>query len=166
MTTAEIMKAALETPFFSKVSTWKGDERSLALTSLMPWWKEELATEEDLKTAEEIDWLPTGPSDEDPFYGKQLNAMLAERDMLSKAQAIKKEVRFLVLKATSGKNTPLLKCGPHNLNGAARKTAVEAFARATMEALLEIDASWCYVVRIYSGGWWPCGRKGGLLVVY
>jgi hypothetical protein len=165
MTIDGLKKAIAQTSFFSNLGTHKGDEHSVALSSLSPWGGEALASVEDSRIAEELEWLPSGPLDKDPFYGDELDAMLIARDLKNAAQATRKDLRFLILQCTSGKCVPQLQCGPHNFKPAARKTAVESFARAATEAILGIDKAWCYIARLYCEGRWPCGVRNGRVVV-
>lgn len=168
MTILELKDKASRSAFFSNLGTPADSIAVVKLSSLDPWGKESVATFEDLAVANDLEWLPSSPDQGDPFYGSELEIRLTASGIGEHARLLRKEVRALVMRSTSGKTFSLLKSGSHDFNVPARRAAVDAFARAVNEALLGIDGWWCQIVRIYADGHWPCGRKksDGRIVVY
>lgn len=95
------------------------------------------------------EWLPTSPTQDDPFYkGQTTSKELAElRIKVSKA----------VLNVTKGLPKDKFICSPHDFSQAARNGICFAFRQYVSEKYLNLGTRWEDVVQIYYAGHWPVG---------
>jgi hypothetical protein len=96
------------------------------------------------------DWLPTSRGQPDPMH---IDTLVA-RDTDAELAAVK---RLLVSLRRASDSVASLVDGPHDYSKAATGAAEFAVRMAAREIGNDVPGFWCNVVRIFSGGWWPCG---------
>lgn len=95
------------------------------------------------------EWLPTSPTQDDPFYKRQtISKELAE---------LRIKVNKAVLNATKGLPKDNFLFSPHDFSQAAKNGICFAFRQYVTEKYLNLGNRWEDVVRIYYAGHWPVG---------
>ncbi|WP_256582500.1 hypothetical protein [Pseudomonas sp. Irchel 3A5] len=106
---------------------------------------------------EEVEWLPTSPSQGDPFYKlpkppKELTGL-------------RMEINKSVMAATRNVGKELFLCGSHDFSAAARNGICFAFRQYVSERYHGLGEHWKEIVEIYYKGHWPVGFTKNKLVV-
>lgn len=111
-----------------------------------------------IEKCNDIEWLPTAPTQHDPFYkfDEFPNELVDFRLRINKA----------VMAATRGIDTCLFKSGQHDFTAAARNGICYAFRQYTAEQYFAVGKRWGMVVSMYYAGRWSVGywQKGLVLV--
>ncbi|MDC0711151.1 hypothetical protein POL68_21965 [Stigmatella sp. ncwal1] len=169
----EELKQRIETVrWFSSLGTFPPREGFVPIRDLQAWadavpgLTEEAAGEDPI--ADEMDWLPSSQSQEDPVHGNslaQLAKKLGVEDRLKKAR-----VEFFKAALDSlGKQmtpSPLFVVGPHDFSEAAKGAALFAVRMSVTEILAGKEGFWCSLISLYEEGFWPCGTlSSGQVVV-
>ena len=95
------------------------------------------------------EWLPTSPTQDDPFY---------KRQTISKELAqLRIKVNKAVLNATRGLPKDNFVFPPHDFSQAARNGICFAFRQYVSEKYLDLGVRWESIVQIYYAGHWPVG---------
>lgn len=106
----------------------------------------------------EVEWLPTSPTQIDPFYDAPKNS----RDLVS----VRMTVNKAVLAATKNIDKSQFISGPHDFNVAARNGICFAFRQYVTEQYYDLGEVWHDIVKFYYSGRWPVGYfKNGLIVI-
>jgi len=104
-----------------------------------------------------VDWLPTSPTQDDPFYPMpKPSADLA---------ALRMQVNKAVISATRQLDKHLFAVDQHDFSNAARGGICFAFRQYVSESHLGLGDRWKQVVDIYYAGHWPIGVAAGKLVL-
>ena len=118
--------------------------------------------------ADDMEWLPSTQSQEDPIHGSaliQLARKLRVEDPLKRARTefYKTTLDSLGQQMT---HSPLLTVGAHDFSDAAKGSALFAVRMAVTEILTGREGFWCSLIPLYQAGFWPCGRlTSGRVVV-
>jgi hypothetical protein len=106
----------------------------------------------------EVEWLPTAPTQDDPFYKfPKFPKELAD---------IRLRINKAVMAATRGLDKSLFKSGPHDFSIAARNGICYAFRQYAAEQYFSIGGSWELIVDMYYSGRWPVGYyQNGLVLI-
>lgn len=106
----------------------------------------------------EIDWLPSYPTQSDPFYD-----MPTPPKNLSD---IRVKINRAAMAATKRLDRSKFLAGPHDFSVAARNGLCFAFRQYSSECYFGVGSRWRRIVDFYYAGRWPVGYyKGGLVVV-
>ena len=94
-------------------------------------------------------WLPTSPTQDDPFYMKQTPPKLLVEQRVKITRCVMDKV----------KNLPLtqFRCDAHDFNIAARNAISYAFRQYLSEKYFFLGDNWENIVNIYYQGYWPIG---------
>ncbi|EQB97950.1 hypothetical protein B738_27927 [Photorhabdus temperata subsp. temperata M1021] len=95
------------------------------------------------------EWLPTSPTQEDPFYKKQDNP----KDLID----IRMKINKAVMNATKGLDKSKFISKPHDFHLAAQNAICYAFRQYMTEKYLNLGNQWESIVNIYYAGHWPVG---------
>lgn len=98
---------------------------------------------------DEVEWLPSSPTQVDPFYGKISNT--------EEVVKFRKEINKAVLHATRGIEKDLFLCSPHDFSGVARNAICFAFRQLITEKYFSLGNKWSRICEIYYSGHWPVG---------
>ncbi|WP_046225662.1 hypothetical protein [Paenibacillus dauci] len=109
-----------------------------------------------IKLQSAVRWLPSSPTEPDPFYP----AMSADPQLLD----IRKQIYQAVLRQTRTARPDTLKCRPHDFTTAARQAAGYAYRQYAMERYYDLGSSWQRVIQLYEAGHWPAGYAKDTLV--
>ncbi|MBC3950224.1 hypothetical protein H8S59_10640 [Pseudomonas sp. DOAB1069] len=106
---------------------------------------------------EEVEWLPTSPSQDDPFYKlpkppKELTGL-------------RMDINKSVMAATRNVGKDLFLCGSHDFSAAARNGVCFAFRQYVSECYYGHGDHWEEIVEIYYKGHWPVGFTKDKIVV-
>lgn len=106
---------------------------------------------------DEVEWLPTSPTQDDPFYElpKPPEELTALRVKINKS----------VMSATRGLEKGSFLCGSHDFSAAARNGICFAFRQYVSERYYGHGDHWKQIVDIYYKGHWPVGFTKSKLVV-
>lgn len=106
---------------------------------------------------EQTEWLPTSPTQDDPFYKIQGGSkeLIELRIKINKA----------VMNATKGLSKDKFISGPQDFSLAARNGICFAFRQYVTEQYLCIGDKWSTIVDIYYDGHWPVGFTKEKLIV-
>lgn len=104
-----------------------------------------------------VEWLPTAPTQPDPFYSmpKPPADLVAMRMKVNKA----------VMAATKNLNKDKFICLPHDFSVAARNAVCFAFRQYVSEEYYGLGSRWAEIVHLYYIGHWPVGYCSDKLVV-
>lgn len=106
---------------------------------------------------ESTEWLPTSPTQDDPFYKKQ------------KATKELTELRVKVNKAVLNATKTLPKGNflypPHDFSQAARNGICFAFRQYVNESYFHLGFRWRDIVSLYYAGHWPVGFSKEKIIV-
>ncbi|MCC8423228.1 hypothetical protein QPK14_25695 [Photorhabdus temperata subsp. temperata] len=103
------------------------------------------------------EWLPTSPTQEDPFYKKQDSP----KDLVEIRVKINKAVMSMTKELAKGKFIS----GPHDFNQVARNAICYAFRQYISEKYLNLGNKWERIVKIYYAGHWPVGISKEKIIV-
>ncbi|CDH07374.1 hypothetical protein [Xenorhabdus bovienii] len=103
------------------------------------------------------EWLPTSPTQDDPFYEKQNNP----KDLIE----IRMKINKAVMDATKELDKSKFISKPHNFHHAARNAICYAFRQYISEKYLDLGSKWEEIVKIYYAGHWPVGISKEKLIV-
>ncbi|NPE57296.1 hypothetical protein [Dickeya dadantii] len=95
------------------------------------------------------EWLPTSPTQDDPFYKKQANP----KDLIE----LRKEINKYVISATRELNKADFISSPHDFSVAARNAICFAFRQLITERYFSLGNRWERITEIYYSGHWPVG---------
>lgn len=95
------------------------------------------------------EWLPTSPTQVDPFY----KAKTTSKELIE----LRIKVNKAVLNATKGLPNDKFICSPHDFSQAARNGICFAFRQYITEKYLNLGTRWENILRIYYAGHWPVG---------
>ena len=98
---------------------------------------------------DEAEWLPSSPTQIDPFYGKISNTEEVAR--------FRKEINKHVMHATRGMDKNIFSCSPHDFSSVARNAICFAFRQLITENYFSLGDKWSRVCEIYYSGHWPVG---------
>jgi hypothetical protein len=104
-----------------------------------------------------VEWLPTSPTQPDPFYDlpKPPSDLVAMRMKVNKA----------VMTATKNLDKSKFICTPHDFSLAARNGVCFAFRQYVSEEYYGLGDRWLTMVRLYYSGHWPVGFFKDKIVV-
>lgn len=153
---AELQRIA-STPFFSKLGcAFPGDDALIRIESLRKAFVEPVAA--DFKGGySRVEWLPTSPTQDDPFY--QMPKSSAD------LAALRMQVNKAVMAATRNLDPTWFVVDQHDFSNAARGGICFAFRQYVSEGHLGLGDKWKQVVDIYYTGHWPIGVAAGKLVL-
>lgn len=108
-------------------------------------------------TYKDLEWLPTTPTQDDPFnsFPKPPKDLADARLRVSKA----------VLQSVKRGAKDKLVSGAHDFGLAARNAACFAFRQYVSEIHYGGGGAWSKIVGLYFSGRWPVGYAGGKLIV-
>lgn len=135
--------------FFSNMGVLlSGEERIICIESVRKVFVEPSELEFQ-GCYEEVEWLPTSPSQDDPFYKlpkppKELTGL-------------RMEINKSVIAATRKVEKELFLCGSHDFSAAARNGICFAFRQYVSERYYGHGDHWKQIVEIYYKGHWPVG---------
>ncbi|KAA3667032.1 hypothetical protein [Pectobacterium carotovorum] len=95
------------------------------------------------------EWLPTSPTQDDPFYKKQVNP----KDLIE----LRKEINKYVITATRELNKDNFISSPHDFSVAARNAICFSFRQLITERFFSLGNRWERITDIYYSGHWPVG---------
>lgn len=103
-----------------------------------------------------LEWLPTSPSQDDPFnsFPKPPKELVDWRISVSKA----------VMQSIKGSSKDKFITGAHDFSLAARNGACFAFRQYVSESYYRAPGTWSKVVELYLSGRWPAGYSGRKLI--
>lgn len=105
-----------------------------------------------------LEWLPTTPSQDDPFYKKQSYP----KDLIEQ----RKEITKCIMNATRNINKNNFIAPPHDFSVAARGAISFAFRQYITEQYFGLGNKWENIVNIYYAGHWPVGyTKENLIII-
>jgi len=104
-----------------------------------------------------VEWLPTAPTQPDPFYiiPKSPPDLVAMRMTINKA----------VMTATKNLDKSKFTCRPHDFSLAARNAVCFAFRQYVSEEYFGLGGRWAEIIELYYKGHWPVGYCSHRLVV-
>ncbi|UWS28281.1 hypothetical protein [Erwinia pyrifoliae] len=103
------------------------------------------------------EWLPTSPTQDDPFYKKQQNP----KDIIE----LRKEISKHVMHATKEMNKDAFISSPHDFSIAARNAICFAFRQLITERYFGLGDKWKIIVDLYYAGHWPVGYAKDKIIV-
>ncbi|POD90534.1 hypothetical protein BV924_22420 [Pectobacterium odoriferum] len=95
------------------------------------------------------EWLPSSPTQDDPFYKKQVNP----KDLVE----LRKEINKYVMTATRELNKANFSSSPHDFSVTARNAICFAFRQLITERYFSLGNRWERITDIYYSGHWPVG---------
>ena len=145
------------TPFFSKLGCpFPGDAALIRIESLRKAFVEPVADEFKGRYGS-VEWLPTSPTQDDPFHDMpKPSAELA---------ALRMQVHKAVMAATRHLDKNLFVVDQHDFSNAARGGICFAFRQHVSESHHGLGDKWKQVVDVYYAGHWPIAMAGGKLVL-
>lgn len=105
----------------------------------------------------DVTWLPSSPSEHDPFYGK--------RQSTSELFTQRKKINQAILVATRHMDKASFICSPHDFSEAARKAICFAFRQRVTEKYFQLGDHWEQICEIYYSGHWPVATLKGKYIV-
>lgn len=169
MTLDELSKLLSEATWFNNLGRYTEHEGTVPLSDLAPWSGTEYnASEESVRVANAMDWLPSSRDQGDPIHGDSLDHQIISSGLQAIAQTNVASVYRLTLTSLQKTSVcPLLVVGPHDFTEAAKGAALYAARRAVIEIMIGKPDFWCGLIRIYAQGNWPCGiMPNGTVVVF
>lgn len=104
-----------------------------------------------------VEWLPTSPTQPDPFY----NIPKPPSDLV----AMRMKVNKSVMAATKNLDKSKFLCPPHDFSLAARSGICFAFRQYVSEEYYGLGERWATIIKLYYCGHWPVGFCKNELVV-
>lgn len=105
----------------------------------------------------DVEWLPTSPTQDDPFYKKQMNP----KDVIE----LRREITKYVMIATEKIDKNKFISTPHDFSVAARNAICFAFRQSITEQYFNLGHKWKSIVEIYYAGHWPVGYAKDKIIV-
>lgn len=105
----------------------------------------------------DMKWLPTSPTQNDPFYKKCDNP----KDLIELRIQISKHV----MDSIKNFNKEIFISPPHDFSSAARNAIGFAFRQLITERYFGLGCKWQMVVSIYYAGHWPVGYTNDKFIV-
>ena len=104
-----------------------------------------------------VEWLPTAPTQPDPFYDvpKPPSDLVAMRMKVNKA----------VMAATKNIDKSKFICAPHDFSVAARNGVCFAFRQYVSESYYGLGDRWATIIKLYYSGHWPVGFYNKKIIV-
>jgi len=96
-----------------------------------------------------VEWLPTSPTQPDPFY----NIPNPHSDLV----AMRMKVNKVVMAATKNLDKNKFLCAPHDFSLAARNGICFAFRQYVSEEYYGLGDRWSTIIKLYYCGRWPVG---------
>ncbi|NHB59593.1 hypothetical protein G9F32_16500 [Acinetobacter sp. 194] len=96
-----------------------------------------------------MDWLPSSPTQDDPYYKKIKNPP----ELIN----MKKNINKLILEKTRNIDTSLFKCQQHDFSIVAKNALSFSFRQLVVEEYFCLGNNWRKVVNLYYAGHWPFG---------
>lgn len=135
--------------FFSNMGVLlSGEERIICIESVRKVFVEPSELEFQ-GCYEEVEWLPTSPSQDDPFY----KLPKPPKELIG----LRMEINNSVMAATRKVEKELFLCGAHDFSAAARNGICFAFRQYVSERYYGHGDHWKQIVEIYYKGHWPVG---------
>ncbi|WP_237150644.1 MULTISPECIES: hypothetical protein [unclassified Pseudomonas] len=106
---------------------------------------------------DDVEWLPTSPTQPDPFY----NLPKPPSDLV----AMRMKVNKAVMAATKNLDKNKFTCVPHDFSLAARNGVCFVFRQYVSEEYYGLGDKWVKIVEVYYKGHWPVGFCKNKLVV-
>jgi len=103
------------------------------------------------------EWLPTSPTQDDPFYKKQ--------EKTPEIIELRKEITKCVMDSTKEMNKKMFISTPHDFSTAARNAICFAFRQLITERYYGLGCKWEMIVSIYYAGHWPVGYANDKIIV-
>ncbi|BBV08022.1 TPA: hypothetical protein ACHWKL_004317 [Providencia stuartii] len=95
------------------------------------------------------EWLPTSPTQDDPFYKKQDNPKELVNMRIKMSKVVMDKTKNLVANNFISK--------PHDFKQAARNAIAYAFRQYVTEKYFNLGNNWERIIKIYYKGHWPVG---------
>ncbi|MDU8432521.1 hypothetical protein RYA99_25090 [Pseudomonas syringae pv. actinidifoliorum] len=151
------LKRIEESSFFSKMGvSLPAEEHIICIENVRKVFLE--PSELEFKGCyEEVEWLPTSPTQDDPFYKlpKPPKELIELRLKLNKS----------VMAATRNLEREIFLSGPNDFSVAARNGICFAFRQYVSECYYNLGDQWKEIVEIYYKGHWPVGFTKDKLIV-
>ncbi|MFC0228471.1 hypothetical protein [Serratia aquatilis] len=106
---------------------------------------------------ENVEWLPTSATQEDPFYKTQKNT--------KELTELRIKANKAVMSATRNLPRDKFICGPHDFSQAARNGICFSFRQYISERYLNLGNKWETIINIYYIGHWPVGYAKEKIIV-
>ncbi|WP_256578012.1 hypothetical protein [Pseudomonas sp. Irchel s3h17] len=106
---------------------------------------------------DDVEWLPTSPTQSDPFY----NLKNPPSDLV----AMRMKVSKAVMGAAKSIDKNKFICAPHDFSLAARSGVCFAFRQYVSEEYYALGDRWAKIVSLYYKGHWPVGFCKNKLIV-
>ncbi|HCT3783799.1 hypothetical protein I4607_11355 [Proteus mirabilis] len=103
------------------------------------------------------EWLPTSPTQDDPFYIKQDNP----KELIDMRMKINKAI----MDKTKNLDTNNFISKPHDFKKAARNAISYAYRQYVTEKYFRLGNNWERIVKIYYKGHWPVGVAEEKIIV-
>lgn len=97
----------------------------------------------------ETEWLPTSPTQNDPFYEKQVSP----KELIE----LHKEINKRIIIATRNIDKGIFISSPHDFSVSARNAICFAFRQLITERYFSLGDRWEKITEIYYSGHWPVG---------
>lgn len=97
----------------------------------------------------ETEWLPTSPTQNDPFYEKQASP----KELIE----LRKEINKSIIIATRDLDKGIFISSPHNFSVSAKNAICFAFRQIITERYFSLGCCWGRIADIYYSGHWPVG---------
>lgn len=153
---AELQRIA-STPFFNNMGgAFPGADALIRIESVRKAFVEPAAADFKGRYGS-VEWLPTSPTQDDPFY----NMPKPSADLT----ALRMQVNKAVMAATRSLDPTLFVVDQHDFSNAARGGICFAFRQYVSERHHGLGDKWRQVVDIYYAGHWPIGVAAGKLVL-
>ncbi|ELP95920.1 hypothetical protein [Pseudomonas syringae] len=151
------LKKIKESHFFSNMGvSFSSEKRIICIENVRKVFVEPLNLEFKGCYAE-VEWLPTSPTQDDPFYKLPKPS--------TKLTELRVKVNKSVMAATKNLGKDPFLCGPHDFSVAARNGVCFAFRQYISECYYGHGVQWKEVVDIYYKGHWPVGFTKDRLVI-
>lgn len=107
---------------------------------------------------DQVEWLPTAPTQDDPFY--------KFTEFPKELVDIRLRINKAVMASTTGMDKSVFKSGPHDFSTAARNGICYAFRQYAAEQYFATGDRWKTIVSMYYSGRWPVGYyHNGLVII-
>ncbi|EIS3739300.1 hypothetical protein [Aeromonas hydrophila] len=97
----------------------------------------------------ETEWLPTSPTQNDPFYEKQVSP----KELIE----LRKEINKYIIVATRELDKGRFISSPHDFSVSAKNAICFAFRQLITERYFSLGCRWERITDIYYSGHWPVG---------
>ncbi len=152
------LKKIQEVKFFSKMGLLDIQEESLILVKNVEKAFINPSDHDFRGLYKDVEWLPTSPTQEDPFYKKKSNP----EDLVAARLAINKAI----LNSTKNISKENFIFEKHDFWQAASGAICFAFRQYIFEKYFDLGDRWAKVVEVYYSGHWPIGYfRNGLVAI-